>query len=58
MLEKDKKQPLFEVVYQGTSEAEPDEEGDGSFEMIFDFIYSIYSSTLESFFFQSFVKKL
>jgi len=30
-------QPLFEVVYQGTSETEPDEEGVGSFEMIFDF---------------------
>ena len=37
MLEKEKKQSLFEVVYQGTSEAEADEEGDGSFEMEFEF---------------------
>jgi hypothetical protein len=41
MLEMDKKQPLFEVVYQGTSKTEPDEEGDGSFEMIFDFPVSV-----------------
>lgn len=37
MLEMNKKQPLFEVVYQGTRETEPDEEGHGSFEMLFDF---------------------
>ena len=39
MLEMNRKQPqpLFEVVYQGRSETEPDEEGAGSFEMIFDF---------------------
>jgi hypothetical protein len=41
MLEMDKKQSLFQVVYQGTSETEPDEEGDGSFEMIFDFPVSV-----------------
>ena len=27
MLEKDKKQPLFETEYDGTNEAEPDEDG-------------------------------
>lgn len=37
MLEKDKKQPLFEVEYDGTNEVEPDEEGDGNFEMNFIF---------------------
>jgi hypothetical protein len=41
MLEMDKKQSLFQVVYQGTSETEPDEEGDGNFEMIFDFPVSV-----------------
>ena len=39
MLEKesDRNQPLFEVEYDGTNEAEPDEDGDGSLEMIFSF---------------------
>ena len=37
MLEKDKKQPLFETEYDGTNEAEPDEDGDGGLEMSFTF---------------------
>lgn len=37
MLEKDNKQPLFEVEYDGTNEAEPDEDGDGNLEMNFIF---------------------
>lgn len=39
MLEKksDRNQPLFEVGYDGTYEAEADEEGDGNFEMNFIF---------------------
>lgn len=39
MLEKEsnKNQPLFEVEYDGTNEAEPDDNGDGSLEMLFAF---------------------
>ena len=37
MLKKDKKESLFEVEYDGTNESEPDEDGDGSLEMIFSF---------------------
>lgn len=37
MLEKNSKQPLFEVEYDGTYEAQADEDGEGSFEMNFIF---------------------
>jgi len=39
MLEKknNRSQPLFEVEYDGTNEAEPHEDGDGRFEMLFTF---------------------
>ena len=38
MLEKDKKQPLFETEYDGTNETDPDDlNGDGSLEMSFTF---------------------
>ena len=47
MLEMDKKQPLFEVEYDGTNEAEPDEEGDGNFEM--NFIFPVAVTNDESY---------
>lgn len=41
MLEMNKKQPLFEVEYDGSKDSEPDEEGEGSLEMIYVFFPTI-----------------
>jgi hypothetical protein len=47
MLEKDKKDSLFEIEYDGTNEAEPDEDGDGNFEM--NFIFPVEVTNDESY---------
>lgn len=36
-LEQKKKQPLFEVVYKGTGDNEPDDDGNGTLEMLYEF---------------------
>lgn len=36
-LEQEKKQPLFEVVYEGRVDNEPDDDGNGTLEMLYEF---------------------